>query len=283
MPRLTPKLDTVRSLALRCRNLCAFPGCTHPVIDENNKLISQLCHIEAAEPRGERYNENQTDEERRAFENLMFLCYPHHQITNDVVKYSVAAMKEMKRVHEALPTSAFKPDKIVEAVAALTQKMEQLGQRVEAMMQQQPAKLSQGYALHTPDGKGPWVPEQGRFYEYFFNDGTKFRVMMDGDIAHIEQTLADGAIAYYEVNEAGDVKNSRFPYPLEEYRLEIPPEMIVSHSSHTVAPGFIETKYVLKWGRAARVVKDAAGRLAEIAVPRHRVNHAMRLITILSL
>ena len=31
----------------------------------------------------------------------MLMCYPHHQSTNDVVKYSVAKLREMKADHEA--------------------------------------------------------------------------------------------------------------------------------------------------------------------------------------
>jgi hypothetical protein len=37
-------------------------------------FIGQLCHIEAAEEGGQRFNERMTNEERRAFENLLLLC-----------------------------------------------------------------------------------------------------------------------------------------------------------------------------------------------------------------
>ena len=52
-------------------------------------------------PKGPRYNEGQTDEERRAYENLLLLCYPHHIETNDGDEYPVEKLRKFKRVHEA--------------------------------------------------------------------------------------------------------------------------------------------------------------------------------------
>lgn len=59
-----------------------------------------MCHIESALPGGERFNINQTNDERRSYNNLMLLCYPHHIATNDVHSYTVEKLKEMKAEHE---------------------------------------------------------------------------------------------------------------------------------------------------------------------------------------
>lgn len=281
MARRAIEKDTMRDLALASRNLCAFPGCSSPLY-ANEKLIGQLCHIEAAEKGGERYNPNQTDDERRAFGNLMFFCYPHHQETDDEDKYTVPVLKKMKQEHEALPPSAHNPDKIVAAMMRLEEKWAALGTRVEEMIGKGPAKPVAGYAIHTPDGQGPWVPEQGKFYDYRLDDGTKYRVMMKDDLACIELTLPDGAEAYYELNEAGDLKNQRLPYPLEEYRVEIPPSLIVNKTSRPFGPGLTETTYALKWGRSVRMVQDVAGRLGELDLhARSRILHAQRLFLVL--
>jgi hypothetical protein len=69
-------------------------------MDEDGTFVAQICHIEAAAPGGERFNSNMTDEERRAFSNLILFCYPHHQVTNDVRRYDVATLKTMKAAHE---------------------------------------------------------------------------------------------------------------------------------------------------------------------------------------
>ena len=63
--------------------------------------MTEICHIEAANIGGERFNSEQTNEERRAFENLIVMCGTHHTVTNDVNRYTVNVMKEMKRAHEA--------------------------------------------------------------------------------------------------------------------------------------------------------------------------------------
>ncbi len=63
-------------------------------------FIGQLCHIEAAEPGGERFNPAMTNEQRRASSNLMLMCYPHHCVTNNVNDFPVAKLRKMKREHE---------------------------------------------------------------------------------------------------------------------------------------------------------------------------------------
>ena len=70
------------------------------MVNEKNQFIGQVCHIEAAEPRGERFNARQSDEQRRAYDNLILLCYPHHVETDDVKHYSVELLRAMKMDHE---------------------------------------------------------------------------------------------------------------------------------------------------------------------------------------
>lgn len=66
-----PTNGTVRALLARSGNRCAFPGCDHPIVDEDNDYVAQLCHIEAAAPGGERFNSRSTDEQRRSPSNLL--------------------------------------------------------------------------------------------------------------------------------------------------------------------------------------------------------------------
>ena len=98
--RLAPTKEVLRQLFLKSGNLCAFPACNSPIMDQEGRYVGQMCHIEAAEPGGERFNENQTDEQRRSFNNLLLLCYPHHVETNDVEAFPVKRMQEMKANHE---------------------------------------------------------------------------------------------------------------------------------------------------------------------------------------
>ena len=91
---------TYKELFALSGNVCAFPGCKQKIFEENHNLIGQICHIEAANPDGERYNPNQTDKERASFDNLILLCATHHMVTNDVSKYPVERLKAMKKSHE---------------------------------------------------------------------------------------------------------------------------------------------------------------------------------------
>ncbi|GAB3656278.1 hypothetical protein [Ramlibacter alkalitolerans] len=98
--RLQPTGDTLRELFLKSGNLCAFPDCDHLMMNAKGVFIAQVCHIEAADEGGERFNPNMTNEERRHVSNLMLMCYPHHKETNDVAAYPVAKLKKMKQDHE---------------------------------------------------------------------------------------------------------------------------------------------------------------------------------------
>ena len=77
------------------KNTCAYPGCHNKIINKNGTMIGNICHIEAKEENGPRFNKNQADDERNGFDNLICLCYEHHQITHDL-NYSVDDLKKMK-------------------------------------------------------------------------------------------------------------------------------------------------------------------------------------------
>lgn len=97
--RLAPKPETLRELFLKSGNLCAFPNCTALMMNEHGVFIGQLCHIEAAEKGGPRFNPKMTNEERGAASNLMLMCYEHHKVTDDTRKYTVTKLRKMKREH----------------------------------------------------------------------------------------------------------------------------------------------------------------------------------------
>ena len=98
--RLAPTRETVRRLYLLSGNQCAFPECSHPIIIEDGTYVGDLCHICAAEEGGERFDQTQTNEDRRQFENLMLMCHNHHVVTNDVAAYPVSRMRQVKADHE---------------------------------------------------------------------------------------------------------------------------------------------------------------------------------------
>lgn len=101
MARLANTKKDYRLLFARTGNQCAFPGCSHPLIDEDDTFVAQVCHIEAARPGGPRYNADKTDEDRRSVKNLIVLCYRHHKKTDDAELYDASCLRRMKREHES--------------------------------------------------------------------------------------------------------------------------------------------------------------------------------------
>lgn len=100
MARLKISDSTLKKLFALSGNCCAFPNCKEKCIDDSGNLIAQVCHIEAANPGGQRFNPNQNDEERRDFSNLMVMCPVHHIATDNVEKYPTALLQKMKADHE---------------------------------------------------------------------------------------------------------------------------------------------------------------------------------------
>lgn len=92
---------TIKRLFGRSGNQCAFSVCNRMLTNDKNAKDSNICHIEAANDGGERYNPNMSDAQRADYPNLILLCVQHHDETNDVDKYSVDVLKEIKATHEA--------------------------------------------------------------------------------------------------------------------------------------------------------------------------------------
>ena len=103
MSRQAPTPSAIKRLFVKSGNVCAFPGCAHELVADDGLYISEMCHIEAAEPRGPRYNPNSSDEERRSHENFILLCHAHHRrIDSDVSTYAVERLCRMKAEHESV-------------------------------------------------------------------------------------------------------------------------------------------------------------------------------------
>jgi hypothetical protein len=95
-----PRDREVRALLINCGDQCAFPGCGHRVANDHQDFIAEIAHICAASPGGERYDPSMTNDQRRSYDNLLILCHAHHVETDNVKRFPVEAMREMKRSHE---------------------------------------------------------------------------------------------------------------------------------------------------------------------------------------
>jgi hypothetical protein len=97
---------TLKKLYALSGNQCAFPDCPVMFVNwENDTNFSNICHIEDAKEnlhKSDRYNSNMTDVQRADYTNLVLFCPNHHIETNDITKYSVENLKEIKRNHETI-------------------------------------------------------------------------------------------------------------------------------------------------------------------------------------
>lgn len=94
----------IRRLDTLSGNECAAPGCTRQLIARDGlSIVSKICHIEAANSNGPRYNSSMTNEQRRHYSNLILLCDECHTIIDNmqnVSEYPVSLLKEWKKNHE---------------------------------------------------------------------------------------------------------------------------------------------------------------------------------------
>lgn len=113
MARRAITRETLVALFAKSGNVCAFPGCTHELVTSRNLFVGQICHIEAANLGGQRYNPKSTDDDRRSFDNLLLMCYRHHRETDDEATFSAQSLRTMKSDHES--KHGQKPFKVNEA------------------------------------------------------------------------------------------------------------------------------------------------------------------------
>jgi hypothetical protein len=281
MTRLAPHRLVLRDLGIRSKNKCAFPGCDHPILNQKNEYIAELCHIEAAEPGGERYNPAQSDEDRRSYSNLLFLCHAHHVETNDVEAYPVSRMQALKAAHESLPEVVFNHALLLAKVEEVLETQVQLAGFVQSQLRSSHAP--QNYPIETSWVEDSWTPDQGRFYESPKTESGSFKLFAKDGWLHVEQTLSDGAVAYYEINEQGSVRNTRFPYPINAYRVIIPESLILTREAVQPTLGDRAVKTTLKWS-AGSVTEHFVGNLFAGADCNARctIDHQKRTINVVA-
>ncbi len=280
MARLEPLKIVIRDLAIRSKNKCAFPQCDHPILNPQGNYVAELCHIEAAEPGGPRYNSSQSDEDRRAYTNLLFMCHAHHKETDDESLFSVAKLQKIKNDHEALPEVVFNHKLLLKKIEAVQKEQKEIFEFIQS--EKSGVSASTPFPIVGPWIREAWTPEDGRFYESQNKTGPRFKFVSKNGWLHIEQTLADGAVAYYEVNEQGSVRNSKFPYPINEYHVEIPESLVLSREAIPSSLGTRAIRTRLKWS-IGDVVEHFQGDafIGADCNARCTVNHQTRTIRIM--
>ena len=98
---MEPTRTTVKKLFARCRNRCAFPECSAPIVEDNGTITGIICHIRARSRGGPRFDAKQTAEQRHAFENLIVMCSRHSKvIDSEPLRYTAKMLGGFKAAHE---------------------------------------------------------------------------------------------------------------------------------------------------------------------------------------
>lgn len=90
-----------RLLYAKSGNSCAW--CFSPLILDNTTNASEICHINAVNENGARYNPNLTNEYVNSYDNLILLCPRCHKIIDskeNEAEYTVDLIKQQKKAHE---------------------------------------------------------------------------------------------------------------------------------------------------------------------------------------
>ncbi|CAC9611364.1 hypothetical protein [uncultured Gammaproteobacteria bacterium] len=118
---------TLKRLFALSGNQCAFPNCNKEMTNKDNAQDSNICHIEAKNSKGKRYNSNMTDSQRDDYPNLIVLCVQHHDlIDNDADTYVVEVLKEMKQKHEIEITKKLSPLKTISVIDRVVHKISEI-------------------------------------------------------------------------------------------------------------------------------------------------------------
>jgi len=72
------------------------------LVEDNDVITGELCHIKAKRPNGPRYDAGQSEEERHGPGNLILLCSRHHKVVDsDPRTYTAVQLSALKREREA--------------------------------------------------------------------------------------------------------------------------------------------------------------------------------------
>ncbi len=98
---------TKETMAKRVAWRCSFPGCGRLTIGPGHKdsadvvNLGEAAHINAASPKGPRFDEAMASEQRKSIDNGIWMCRHHARIIDsDYFNYSSATLKQWKRLAE---------------------------------------------------------------------------------------------------------------------------------------------------------------------------------------
>lgn len=166
--RKDPNLTTIKALFAKSGNQCAYPGCDHPLVDDRNLFVAELCHIHAVKKADARFDPSLSVDELRDYSNLILLCHAHHKrIDSFEDEFPAEALRAMKTSHESsfgnqtydAPTSAVAESALQVMSATWTPPLDQV-------LDQLKAELDTGVAVNFTTVNMCFVIDAKLFYVY---------------------------------------------------------------------------------------------------------------------
>jgi hypothetical protein len=187
----------------------------------------------------------------------------------------------MKADHEELPEVVFSSDQLIAELQRIARLQEDVLSLVDSALGA--PESGRSWPILASWLEDRWTPEQGRFFEKSFPDGSAFRLLLKDGWLHVENTLPDGSKAYYEVNEQGSARECSLAYPISEYSVVIPPHIVLREELTSASVGDSARKVVLKWSLGHVVIHTLRGVLVGVdCKARCRVENSMRIIAVIA-
>jgi hypothetical protein len=232
---------TKDNLAKRVAFTCSNPKCNIVTIGPNSNSakttsIGVAAHITAASKGGPRYESSLTSEQRKSINNGIWLCQSCSKlIDTDVGLYSTKSLNEWKNQAEKIA-----------------------GERLNKQM------ATDSMFANSEDFES--IKENG-FYEKEFS-GQKVRYYLQGAFLHVEHEPTPGIIAYYVLDQNGNVVENKFPHELSEYEVIIEPGLILRTRIKKLSNQLSEEIIFMKWGNVAHLIKNNEGLLVSFNIKR---------------
>lgn len=110
------------------------------------------------------------------------------------------------------------------------------------------------------------IPEEGKYYTIEREVKSKISYMYKNGLVYVEYTNSDGIKGYYVIDDKGNLVENKLPYPLQEYTVQIPEDMVIRREVEALPNGFQKIHVVLKWGKSADYILDSEGKLQQISI-----------------
>lgn len=241
-------------LAKRVGYTCSNPNCQMFTIgpnsdDNKNTSIGVAAHITAASQGGPRYDNNLSPDERQGIANGIWLCQSCSVlIDKDSKRFTVELLREWRDNAEK-------------------QASERLNKQLGTS------------GMFTDKNDSETIKPNG-YYEKEFN-GQKIRYFLDGKFLHIEHELANNIIAYYVMDEEGNMVDQKWPFSLDEYELIINPDLVLKVTHEILSDGLKKEIVLMKWGKVAIFIRNNENRLIYLKVEKgYTINHIEKKIWI---